>query len=91
MDQIYNFDGVKPPVLNANMLRAEQERREARRMAVLFTLAAAFLLVMVVWFAITIAEYAPITAFVCVAYAVVSLLGGSAVAIVYAQKGGAFT
>lgn len=91
MDQIYNFEGAKPPILNENMLRNQQERREARRMAVLFALAAALILAMVVWFAVTIAEYAPITASVCVAYAAVSLLGSSAAAIVYAQKGGATT
>lgn len=91
MEQIYNFEGAKPPILNENMLKAEAERREARRLAVLFTLASVFLMALVVWFAVSIAEYAPITAFVCAAYAAVSLLGGSAAAIVYAQKGGALT
>jgi len=91
MEQIYNFEACKPPILNENMLRMEAERRSARRFVILFALAACLLLCMAVWFALFIAEYAPITAFVCVAYAAVSLLGGSAAAIVYAQKGGAFT
>lgn len=91
MEQIYNFDGIKPPVLHENMLKAEAERRSARRFAVLFALAACLILAAAVWFAVIIAEYAPITAFACVAYVAVSLLGGSAAAIVYAQKGGAFT
>ena len=91
MEQIYRFDQAKPPILHETMLKAEAERREARRMAVLFSLASLFLMGMVLWFAVSIAPYAPITATVCVAYAAFSLLGGGAAAIVYAQKGGART
>lgn len=91
MQQIYNFDGAKAPILNENMLKLEQSRRENRRMALLFALAAAIFVALVIWFAAAIADYAPITAIVCVVYAAASALGGSAAAIVYAQKGGALT
>lgn len=89
MNQIYNFEGARPPVLNENMLRAERERRKARLLAILFAVAAAIVLLCIAVFAKMVAQSAPVAALVCVAYVAISVVGSGTAAIVYAQKGGA--
>lgn len=88
MNQIYNFEGARPPVLNEKMLRAEKERRKARLQAVLFMIADVIVMICIVVFARMIGESAPVAAAVCMIYAAVSAIGSGAAAIVYAQKGG---
>ena len=45
MNQIYNFEQHKPPVLNENMLRAELERRRLRWQTALVAVAGTLLLI----------------------------------------------
>lgn len=89
MDQIYNFEGVRPPVLNENMLRAERERRKAQLLVVLFIVAAAIVMLCIVTFTNMVAEFTPVAALVCIGYVVISVLVSGTAAIMYAQKGGA--
>lgn len=88
MNQIYNFEGARPPVWNEKMLRAEKERRKARLQAVLFLVVDVIVMMCIVVFAKWIAQSAPVAAMVCLVYAAVSVIGSGAATIVYAQKGG---
>ena len=72
MNQIYNFEQHKPPVLNENMLRAELERRRLRWQTALVAV---------------LEDYPWITA-LCLAYVLFSATGGSVLAVVVTKKGG---
>lgn len=89
MNQIYNFEGARPPVLNENLLRAERERRKIRLQTVLCTIAVFVVMLCIVVFAKIIAEFTPVAALVCIGYVTISIIGSGTAAIVYAQKGGA--
>lgn len=88
MKQIYNFEGARPPVLNENLLRAEQERRKMRLQTILCTVAAFVVMLCIVVFAKIIAKFTPVAALVCIGYVTISIIGGGTAAIVYTQKGG---
>lgn len=88
MNQIYNFEQYKPPVLNENMLRAELERRRLRWQTTLIAVAGIFIHILLILLGfITMNEY-PIITVVCLIYVVISITGSSVLAIVYTRKGG---
>ena len=88
MKQIYNFEQHKPPVLNENMLRTELERRRLRWQTALVALAGILLQTVVVLVGFyVIADYPWLTA-LCLGYTVVSITGGSVLAVVATRKGG---
>ena len=88
MNQIYNFEQHKPPVLNENMLRAELERRRLRWQTTLIAVAGILVQILLILLGfITKNEY-PIITVVCLIYVVISITGSSVLAIVYTRKGG---
>lgn len=91
MEQIYNFEGAKPPVLTEEKLRAEQERRQGGKRILLFFLGAVFEMLCLGSFASSIAVSAPVAAVILYGYIALSVLGGGTFAIFHATKGGAMT
>lgn len=88
MNQIYNFEQYKTPVLNENMLRAQLERRRLRWQTTLIAVAGIFIHILLILLGfITMNEY-PIITVVCLIYVVISITGSSVLAIVYTRKGG---
>lgn len=90
MKQIYDFEQVKPPVLNENMLRTKMEKRKLFWQTVLLVIAAFLMqIVMILLGLVTSVEY-PWIAAGCFIYVVVSIMGSSVIAIVYSDKKGGF-
>lgn len=88
MKQIYNFEQYKPPVLNENMLQAEQEQRQLRWQTALLAFAGIlfqFVIVLLGYFAI---DWYPWLTTICVGYIIFSTTGGGIIAIAYSRKGG---
>ena len=88
MKQIYNFEQHKPPVLNKNMLRAELERRRLRWQTALIAVAGILLQVVVVLVGLLVMNDYPMLTMLCLGYTVVSVTGGSILAILVTRKGG---
>lgn len=88
MNQIYNFEQHKPPVLNENMLRAELERRRLRWQTALIAVASILIQVFLILLGLVTKNEYPIITVLCLIYAVFSATGGSVLAVVYNRKGG---
>ena len=88
MNQIYNFEQYKPPVLNENMLRAELERRRLRWQTALIAVAGILIQVLLILVGFVTKNEYPIITVVCLLYVVISITGSSVLAIVYTRKGG---
>lgn len=88
MKQTDYFERFDPPALNENMLRRELGRREERRRTVLLAIAGALLELAVALLAVLVRRWYPLLALACACFAVVSMAGSAAIAIVYVQKGG---
>lgn len=88
MNQIYNFEQHKPPVLNENMLRAELERRRLRWQTALIAVAGILFQVLLILVGFVTKNEYPIITVVCLIYVVISITGSSVLAIVYTRKGG---
>lgn len=88
MNQIYNFEQYKPPVLNENMLRAELERRRLSWQTTLIAVAGILIQILLVLFGFVTKNEYPVITVACLIYVVFSVTGGSVLAIVYTRKGG---
>ena len=88
MNQIYNFEQHKPPVLNENMLRAELERRRLRWQTALLALAGILLQVVVVLFGYSAIDWYPWISAICFGYVIISTTGCGVIAVTYSRKGG---
>lgn len=88
MNQIYNFEQHKPPVLNENMLRAELERRRLRWQTALIAVAGILIQVLLILVGFVTKNEYPIITVVCLIYVVISITGSGVLAIVYTRKGG---
>ena len=88
MNQIYNFEQYKPPVLNENMLRAELERRRLRWQTTLIAVAGILIQILLVLFGFVTKNEYPVITVACLIYGVFSVTGGSVLAIVCTRKGG---
>lgn len=88
MNQIYNFEQYKPPVLNENMLRAELERRRLRWQTTLIAVAGILIQILLVLFGFVTKNEYPVITVACLIYVVFSVTGGSVLAIVFTRKGG---
>lgn len=88
MNQIYNFEQYKPPVLNENMLRAELERRRLRWQTTLIAVASILIQILLVLFGFVTKNEYPVITVACLIYVVFSVTGGSVLAIVCTRKGG---
>lgn len=88
MNQIYNFEQHKPPVLNENMLRAELERRRLRWQTALIAVAGILIQVLLILVGFVTKNEYPMITVVCLIYVVISITGSSVLAIVYTRKGG---
>ncbi len=91
MDQTFDFEFAKPPALNENLLRRELERRQERRKVLLLILAALLGVAAAVAIGLVELQNAPLIGFVCIGYALLTLIGGGITALVYARKGGSTT
>lgn len=89
MEQIYNFEGILPPVLDEKRLLQELQRRKQRAAALKLMLGSIFVLICIGLFASIIAPTASLAAVVLIIYVSVSVIGGGTFALYYAQKGGA--
>ena len=88
MNQIYNFEQHKPPVLNENMLRAELARRRLRWQTALIAGSGILLLIVAAMFGFLVLEDYPWITAICLSYVLSSATGGSVLAIVCTRKGG---
>ncbi len=88
MKQIYNFEQHTPPVLNENMLQAEQERRRLRWQTALVALAGILLQTVVILVGLCVMADYPWLTMLCLGYTVVSVTGGGVLAVVATRKGG---
>ena len=103
MNQIYNFEQHKPPVLNENMLRAELERRRLRwKLFIWINCTCAewkhvfcynvcyrtLLLIAAAMLGFLVLEDYPWITALCLAYVLFSATGGSVLAVVVTKKGG---
>lgn len=89
MEQIYNFEGMQPPVLDENSLRRELHRRKQRIAALKLMLGSIFALICIGLFASLIAPTAGFAAAFLIIYVSASVIGGGTFALCYALKGGA--
>ena len=83
----YDFERFDPPVLTEKALRRELERRAERRRTILLAVAGALFEALFVLLGLLCAEALPILAMGCICFAVISMAGSGAIAIVFAQKG----
>ena len=88
MKQIYRFNRVSPPLLSEKTLRAEIERRRTLQHTAILAVAG----ILVNWcFVIAAFLLYPVNellSIACLAYALVSIFCGGAIAAVYTTKGG---
>lgn len=91
MNQIYNFEQHKPPVLNENMLRAELERRRLRWQTALLALAGILLQIVIVLFGYSAIDWYPWISAICFSYVIISTTGCGVIAVTYSRKGGITT
>ena len=91
MNQIYNFEQYKPPVLNENMLRAELERRRLRWQTALLALAGILLQFVIVLFGYSAIDWYPWISAICFGYVIISTTGCGVIAVTYSRKGGITT
>ena len=91
MNQIYNFEQHKPPVLNENMLRAELERRRLRWQTALLALAGILLQVVIALFGYSAIDWYPWVSAICFGYVIISTTGCGVIAVTYSHKGGITT
>ena len=91
MNQIYNFEQHKPPVLNENMLRAELERRRLRWQTALLALAGILLQVVIALFGYSAIDWYPWVSAICFGYVIISTTGCGVIAVTYSRKGGITT
>lgn len=91
MKQIYNFEQKAPPALNENMLRAEAEKRRLRLQTALVAVSGILLLAVVVLLGLLVYGRYPYLTLLCFLYVLVSVTGGSVMAVVFTRKGGLFT
>lgn len=88
MNQIYNFEQHKPPVLNENMLRAELERRRLRWQTALVAVAGTLLLIAAAMLGFLVLEDYPWITALCLAYVLFSATGGSVWPLLLLKNGG---
>ena len=81
MKQIYNFEQVNPPVLNESMLRAELEKRKLKKQTPLIAICGVLSMLLLLIFAVLLAETQPFIAGLCMTYVVISLTGSVVLAI----------
>lgn len=89
MTPSFDFERFDPPALDERDLRRELERREARRNTILLAIAGALFQALFVLLGVLYLEIFPVLALGCFCFALVSMGGSGAVAIVFTQKGGA--
>lgn len=86
MDQIFHFESHNPPVLTEKLLREEMEQRRLQQQTLLLTLAAILTQACLVALGLCLYPSQPVIAFVCLAYACLSVTGGGLLALIYTQK-----
>lgn len=86
MKQFYNFERAYPPPLNERRLRAIAERRRLRYQLGLLVVAAVLLELCLVLFTLVLIAADSRLAVLSAGYIIISLTGGSVLAIVCIQK-----
>ena len=86
MNQIYDFEAVRPPFLTEEALRAEADRRKVRRQTLILTLAALVTQVRLVVLGLVLAPSQPLLALVCLGYVCLSVAGGGLAALVCTKE-----
>lgn len=90
MRQTCDFERFDPPALAEKSLRRELEQREQRRRTVLLAAAGALLELALVLLGLLYLELSPALGLGCICFALTSMGGSGAIAIVYTQKGGEY-
>ena len=88
MKQIYNFEDSNPPVLNENMLRSELEKRTVRRQTAVVALGSILLLTVIAFLGLATYNIYPWLTAICLVYIIISVTGGSVIAVACTRKGG---
>lgn len=88
MKQIYNFESAAPPVLNENMLRLELKKRKLHIQTAVVALGSLLLLAVVALLGHFTCELYPWLAAFCLIYVIISVTGGSIIAVACTRKGG---
>lgn len=86
MNQIFVFEGQTPPMVTEAMLRDAIEKRRLQRQTLLLTLAAILTQACLVALGLCLYPTQPLAAFICLAYACLSVTGGGLLALIYTQK-----
>ena len=89
MKQTFHFEQFDPPILNEKILRRELEKRVERRRTVLLAITGAVFQAVFILLGVLCWSAAPAVTLACVGFDILSVVGSSAIVIVYAQKGGA--
>lgn len=88
MKQIYNFEQVKPPVLNERIIHSEIKKRRLQLQTALLALSAILLLLTMIMLGLFAYETYPWIALFCFLYALVSATGGGVLTVIFTRKGG---
>lgn len=88
MKQIYDFEQHRPPAVTERLLRQRLKKRRLQWQTALLALAAVLVLTMVILLGYAALDWYPAIAGGCFVYVCVSVLGGVAIALAHAGKGG---
>ncbi|GEM_PF-566672 len=86
MNQIYHFDGIRPPAVSEKTLRTEIERRKMRRQTALLALAGIIAEMCLLITALILQPVNFVLSMICVAYVCVAISGSGVIAIVFTHK-----
>lgn len=83
---IYDFENAIPPMLTERMLHNQLEERQAKKQAVVVTVAAVATELILLLTMILLYEYVPAIALVGIGYVLVSIVAGVVTAMVYVER-----
>lgn len=83
---IYDFENAVPPMLTERMLRHQWEERQAKKQALLVTVAGVLTQLLLLISMVLLYEYMPGLALIGIGYVVVSLAACFVTAVVYVER-----
>lgn len=89
MKQIYDFEQHTPPVLNENMLHIKLEERKKQVQVILVALGSILFQMALLFLGFLMRETYPVVILIVFCYTMIAAVGGSVIAVVYVEKGGA--
>ena len=84
MKQIYNFELYSPPVLNENILNEKLKKTKLKYQTCIIAIAALLLQISIIMLGVLTIEIYPFFMIISMFYVLVSIIGGSVIAAIYA-------